>query len=156
MMRIEPATIEDLSELVDLTMALFEIEQDFSPDREKQEKGLRLILEQPNRGRIFVVRSSHEIVGMVNLMFTISTAMGGFVLLLEDFIIHPDFRSQGYGSRLIDYVLKFAEKKNFLRITLLTDKISQESQSFFKSHGFELSAMVPMRLRFDGKLDTEH
>ena len=155
MMRIEPATIEDLAELVNLTMALFEMEQDFSPNREKQEKGLRLILEQPNRGRIFVVRSSHEIVGMVNLMFTISTAMGGFVLLMEDFIIHPDFRSQGYGSRLVDYVMKFAKKKNFLRITLLTDKISQESQSFFKSHGFELSAMVPMRLRFDGQLDTD-
>ena len=44
--RIEPATIEDLPRLVDLTMALFELEEDFKPDRKKQERGLRSILEQ--------------------------------------------------------------------------------------------------------------
>lgn len=146
MVRIEPATIEDLPELTDLAMQLFELEQDFTPNRENQENGIRLILEQPNRGRIFVLRTSHEIVGMVILMFSISTAMGGFVLLLEDFFIHPDFRGQGYGSRLLDYVLEFAKKKDFLRITLLTDKISDHSQNFFKGHGFAYSAMIPMRL----------
>ena len=37
--RIEPATLDDLPRLVDLTMALFELEEDFSPDRWKQERG---------------------------------------------------------------------------------------------------------------------
>ncbi|MDB4657737.1 hypothetical protein OAE56_03180, partial [Verrucomicrobiales bacterium] len=55
--RIEPATLDDLPRLVDLTMALFDMEEDFNPNREKQERGLRCILEQPNRGRIFVLRT---------------------------------------------------------------------------------------------------
>ena len=50
--RVEPATLADLPELVDLVMELFSLEQDFEPDRRAQEHGLRLILEQPNRGRI--------------------------------------------------------------------------------------------------------
>lgn len=147
--RIEPATLEDLPELVDMVMELFTIEKDFDPDRTKQERGLRSILEQPSRGRIFVVRTDHQIIGMVNLLFTISTAMGGFVVLMEDVIIHPDHRGQRYGTRLMDYVIDFARKKDFLRITLLTDEISEESQRFFKKIGFEHSHMIPMRLPLD-------
>ena len=147
-MRIEPATLEDLPQLVDLVMALFEIEEDFQPDRDVQEKGLSLILEQPSGGRIFVVRTDYQIVGMVNLLFTISTAMGGFVLLMEDVIIHPDHRGQGFGTQLLEYVIEFARKKDFKRITLLTDEISAESQRFFQKLGFRHSHMIPMRLTF--------
>lgn len=143
--RVEPATLEDLPELTDLVMSLFAIEEDFEPNREKQQYGLKLILEQPNRGRIFVVRNDHKLMGMVNLLFTISTAEGGFVILMEDVIIRPEHRGQGYGSLLLKYVIDFAAKKDFKRITLLTDKINNESQRFFTRHGFHHSHMIPMR-----------
>jgi N-acetylglutamate synthase-like GNAT family acetyltransferase len=142
---VEPASIEDLSALVELTMDLFAHSGDLRADSRVQEHGLRLILEQPARGRIFVLRSDGVIFGMVNLLFTISTAMGGFVILMEDVIIHPMHRGSGYGTLLINYVLDFAKKKNFKRITLLTDKLSAESQHFFKKVGFEHSMMIPMR-----------
>lgn len=144
-LRIETATVEDLGGLTDLVMDLFRLEEDFEPDRTKQEHGLKLILEQPNRGRIFVVRSEHRIIAMVNLLFTISTAEGGMVVLLEDFIVHPDHRGQGYGGRLLDHVVSFSKRRGFLRITLLTDRISKKSQEFFAAHGFAASQMIPMR-----------
>lgn len=144
--RVEPATIEDLHKLVQLVEELMELQGDFMPNREAHERGLALILEQPNRGRIFVLRNDDHIFGMVNLLFTISTAMGGLVILLEDFIIHPNHRGQGYGTMLLDYVKDFAKHKKFKRITLLTDKIGAESQNFFKKEGFEHSSMIPMRL----------
>lgn len=147
--RIEPAVLEDLPRLVDLTMALFELEADFVPNREKQERGLRGILEEPNRGRIFVVRTDYEIMGMVNVLFMISTAMGGFVIQLEDFIIHPDFRRQGYGTQLMNYVIDFAKRKDFKRITLLTDRVSEDSQRFFANLHFQHSHMIPMRMNLE-------
>lgn len=147
--RIEPATIEDLPALTELVMDLFNRSGDFTPDRILQERGLRLILEQPNRGRIFVVRNKDRIFGMVNLLFTISTARGGFVILMEDVVIHPDHRGQGYGAKLVDYVVDFAKRKNFKRITLLTDRLSADSQEFFKKQGFEFSNMIPMRRIID-------
>ena len=148
--RVEPATIEDLPALAELVMDLFAASGDFSPDRSTQERGIQLILEQPNRGRIFVVRHEQRIIGMVNLLFTISTAMGGFVILMEDVVIHPDHRGQGYGSMLLDYVIHFARQKQFKRITLLTDRISAESQNFFARNGFEYSNMIPMRMILGG------
>jgi N-acetylglutamate synthase-like GNAT family acetyltransferase len=146
---VEPATIEDLPALTALVMDLFSRSGDFTPNQDVQERGLRLILEQPNRGRIFVVRNHDQIFGMVNLLFTISTARGGFVILMEDVVIHPDHRGQGYGAMLVDYVADFAKRKNFKRITLLTDRISAESQEFFKKQGFEYSNMIPMRRIID-------
>lgn len=143
--KVEAATIEDLPALVELTMGLFSGSDDFIPDRTAQERGLALILEQPSRGRIFVLRNGTEIFGMVNLLFTISTAMGGFVIQMEDVIVHPDHRGQGFGTRLLEHVIDFAKQKDFKRITLLTDKISAESQNFFRKHNFEYSNMIPMR-----------
>jgi GNAT superfamily N-acetyltransferase len=124
---------------------LFTKEADFRPDTTKQLRGLELIIEQPSRGRIFVLRSYGKIIGMINLLFTISTAEGGFVIILEDLVIAHDHRGQRYGSQLLEYALEFARQKDFLRITLLTDRPDETSKHFFHKHGFHESRMVPMR-----------
>jgi GNAT superfamily N-acetyltransferase len=83
---------------------------------------------------------------MINLLFTISTAEGGFVILLEDVIVHHDHRGQRVGDRLLRHAIEYARKKDFLRITLLTDRLNADGQRFFKAHGFNESHMLPMRL----------
>ena|ERR1700719_4505820 len=143
---IEPATEADLDELSDLVGELFAQESDFRPNKDKQLRGLRLIFEQPNRGRVFVLRRDGAIVGMINLLFTISTAEGGFVILLEDLVIHKEYQGHGYGSKLLEHAIEFARQKNFLRITLLTDRPENVAQEFFRRHGFHESTMIPMRL----------
>lgn len=143
-LRIEPATLDDLPALTDLLRDLFQQEADFQPDPEKQMRGLRLILEQPARGRIFVLRNERMIIGMINLLITISTAEGGFVLVLEDLVVHREHRGIGYGSRLLEHAIGFAHEKNFLRITLLTDN-PEEMRKFYLKHGFVESDMQPMR-----------
>jgi len=143
---VEQATIEDLPQLTDLLFDLFTMEADFKPDRAKQMRGLQLLLEQPNRGRIFVLRQNGLILGMINLLFTISTAEGGFVILLEDVIVHREQRGRGIGDKLLNHAVEYARQKNFLRITLLTDRLNDDSQRFFKRHGFNKSGMIPMRL----------
>src|SRR5215210_7467962 len=143
---IEPATFEDLDELSVLLGELFSVESDFRPNKEKQLRGLRLIFEQPNRGRVFVLRREGAIVGMINLLFTISTAEGGFVVVLEDLVIHKKYQGKGYGKLLLNHAVEFARQKNFLRITLLTDRPENVAQEFFRKHGFHESSMIPMRL----------
>ncbi len=141
---IEPATLDDLPQLTELLFDLFTLEGDFKPDRSKHMRGLRLILEQPSRGRIFVLRQDGRILAMINLLFTISTAEGGFVLLMEDVIVHQDHRHHG-----------FAREKNFLRITLLTDQVNEEAQKFFRSHGFTDSKMIPLRMYMQPRIEPD-
>lgn len=113
--RTETATIEDLYQITEFMMKLLALPDNLDADRALQRRGLHLILEQPACGRIFVLRNDHQILGMVNLLFTISTAHGGMVLLLEDFIIHPTHRGQGYGSQPVNHVKEFTRNKDFSR-----------------------------------------
>jgi GNAT superfamily N-acetyltransferase len=143
---IEPATEADLDELSQMLGDLFAQEGDFRPDKDKQLRGLRLIFEQPSRGRVFVLRRNGAIVGMINLLFTISTAEGGFVIVLEDLVIQKEYQGKGYGTKLLQHAIDFAKQKNFLRITLLTDRPENVAQEFFRHHDFVESSMIPMRL----------
>ena len=143
---LEQATLEDLPQLTDLLYDLFTQEADFVPNRAKQMRGLRLILEQPSRGRIFVLRQNGTILGMINLLFTISTAEGGFVIMLEDVIVHRGHRGKGFGDKLLIHAIEYAKKKDFLRITLLADRLNEQGLGFFKAHGFFESKMIPLRL----------
>ena len=152
---IEPATEADLDELSQLLGELFAQESDFRPDKDKQLRGLRLIFEQPSRGRVFVLRCDGAIVGMINLLFTISTAEGGFVMLLEDLVVHKRYQGHGYGGRLLNHAIDFATKKNFLRITLLTDRPENLAQEFFRRHGFVESSMIPMRLWLKSQANSD-
>lgn len=154
-LHIEQATLEDLPQLTDLLFDLFTAEGDFVPNRAKQMRGLRLILEQPNRGRIFVLRQNGVILGMINLLFTISTAEGGFVIMLEDVVVHREYRGQGFGARLLTHAIDYAKKKDFLRITLLTDRLNEDGQRFFKAHGFFQSKMIPLRLILSPNASTQ-
>ena len=144
---IEQATLEDLPQLADLLHDLFSHEADFTPNRNKQMRALRLILEQPSRGRIMVIRHNGLILGMMTMLFTISTAEGGFAVWLEDAVIHPGHRGHGYGGKLLRHIIEYTRRKDFVRISLLADRVDQ-SLHFFKDHGFVESTMVPMRLVF--------
>jgi GNAT superfamily N-acetyltransferase len=143
---IELATIEDIPRLNELLTILFTQEADFLPDPVKQSSGLQLIIENPATGHILVLREEGVIVGMVNLLYTVSTALGDRVAILEDMIIDPGCRGGGAGSRLLDGAIAFAKEQGCQRITLLTDRTNNGAIRFYEHHGFMLSEMVPLRL----------
>ena len=60
--------------------------------------------------RKYIFSMDHKVIGMVNLLFTISTAEGGFVVLLEDMVVHRDHRHHGYGDRLLQYAIDYARQ----------------------------------------------
>lgn len=148
--RLEAATVADIPQLADLLTILFTQEADFTPDRAKQIRGLQLIVEAPDRGRIFVARRGAEVLGMVSLLCSVSTAQGTLVCWLEDMVVRPEHRGGGLGRRLLQYAIREAKALGFTRITLLTDRVNDAAIRFYRRHGFCESAMVPLRLYLDG------
>jgi GNAT superfamily N-acetyltransferase len=143
--QIEFATAADLPYMADLLAELFALEKDFHPDRDKQIKGLRTILDEPELGKLFVLRVDGKVAGMANALFTISTAEGGRALLLEDVIVSREHRGSGLGRQLVEYVLNWAKLRGIVRITLLADRENQPAQAFYRKLGFFDSNMTVLR-----------
>lgn len=144
-MNIDFATAEDLPHLADLLAELFSLESDFVPDREKQLRGLRAILDEPALGRLFVLRVDGQVAGMANALVTVSTAEGGKVLLLEDVIVGREHRGGGLGRKLIEHVLDWAREQGMTRVTLLADRDNTPALDFYRRLGFESSHMTVLR-----------
>ncbi len=145
-MKITPATVSDIPKLCELLALLFSQEADFQPDYEAQRRGLVHILNNPDVGLILVARKNEQVVGMVNLLFTVSTALGQRVALLEDLIVLPNQRGNGIGSQLLKQAIETARLNNCHRITLLTDSTNESAQQLYQKQGFQFSAMIPMRV----------
>ncbi|MEW5771261.1 MAG: GNAT family N-acetyltransferase [Pseudomonadota bacterium] len=147
--RIDFATAEDLPALADLLHELFTLESDFVPERDRQLAGLRLILEHPELGRLFVALVEGRVAGMANALITVSTAEGGRVLLLEDVIVAAPYRALGLGRRLVEHALAWAAGEGMTRVTLLADQANQPALDFYARLGFQPSAMRVLRRRLD-------
>jgi len=144
-----PATLNDIPQLSSLLDILFTQENDFQPNVEKQYFALQEIVAHPDTGRILVMREGDLIIGMVNLLFTISTACGGKVAILEDMIVHPSRHSDGLGSKLLQAAKELAHGEGCKRITLLTDRANDSAIRFYQRQGFEISGMIPLRLSLE-------
>jgi GNAT superfamily N-acetyltransferase len=144
--RIGLATLDDIPQLCQLLAVLFAQEAEFEPDAAKQAAGLRRIIENPALGQILLLRADAEVLGMVSLLYTVSTARGGRVALLEDLVVQPQRRNSGAGSALLQAAIAHARAAGCLRITLLADRTNEAALRFYRRHGFAASGMLPLRL----------
>jgi GNAT superfamily N-acetyltransferase len=144
-MEIGIADLADCQALADLLGVLFTQEDEFVPDVSAQTRGLSLILADPGVGHILAARVGGRVVGMVSVLYTVSTALGAKVALLEDMVVAPQERGRGIGSALLDHAIAFARSQGCRRMTLLTDGGNVRAQTFYRRHGFAGSEMTPMR-----------
>lgn len=139
------ATEADIPALSDLLSILFTQEAEFKPDDAAQRRGLGMIIGNPQSGAILVAREGTQLLAMVNLLFTVSTALGERVAMLEDMVVAPAARGTGVGSALLQHAIAFAQQQGARRITLLTDHDNTVAQQFYAKAGFTTSPMIPMR-----------
>ena len=140
-----PGALDQLAELLD---TLFSQETEFAPDRETQLTALRSIISDPRIGEITVAKKNGRCVGMVLILYTISTALGARVALLEDMIVAEDCRGEGIGRQLITTAMERARRSGCRRVSLLTAADNMSAQRFYRSRGFSHSSMAVMRLFF--------
>ncbi len=131
----------DIDALSELLAALFSMETDFAIDQERQKAGLALFFEAGEEKSIFVAESKGAVIGMVTCQLVISTAAGGYSLLLEDMFIRKRFRCKGIGTSLVRMVQNWGKGKGALRIQLVADKRNKPAHIFYRALGFQTSRM---------------
>ncbi len=90
------------------------------------------IISNPDAGCIIKATADGKIIGMVNLLFTISTYTGGRVAILEDMVVLPEYRGSGTGAMLLQATKERVKLEDCTRITLLTDGSNTGAQKFYK------------------------
>jgi ribosomal protein S18 acetylase RimI-like enzyme len=143
---IRPARTSDIVGMCDLLSELFSIEADFSADRERQSRGLELLLCDTSGSSIVIVAQiGDEITGMCSVQILISTAEGGPVGLLEDLVVKRKYRGNGIGTRLLSESVGWCAKKNLSRLQLLRDTDNVEAMKFYAGNGWNDTKLICMR-----------
>ena len=149
---IRNATKSDLAVLCDLLAQLFSIEVDFEVNRDKQLKGLELLLQDSSRSRVFVAEVEGRLVAMCTLQLLVSTASGGQSAWIEDVIVDQGYRQQGIGTRLLNQVIVWCDENQVQRIQLLADDTNIPAQQFYKHENWQPTQLRAWRKNIDGKV----
>ena len=146
MIRITKAKLKDSKDLSHLLLLLMQQEADFSPQIDVHQKGIEMIIASPEAGCILTLKDDEKLIGMIGILYSISTALGAKVAIFEDFIIRQEYRKQGLGQRLFAQAVATARQAACKRITLLTDKDNTRAKHFYSQQGMQASAMQAFRL----------
>jgi ribosomal protein S18 acetylase RimI-like enzyme len=138
--KIRKAQLHDLKPMAKLLGELFAIEDDFIFDLECHTKALTL-LSYSKDATLYVAKSKNRVVGMVSMQSYISTAMGGYVGLIEDMIVTSEFRGRGIGTQLLTALIVESNALGYARLSLAADRRNNAALSFYQTFGFEVSNM---------------
>ncbi len=128
--------MEDVDELIELLHELFSLEADFEFNHKRQKKGLELMLAKSPDRMVWVAESGGKVVGMCTVQVLVSTAEGGEAALVEDVVVHADFRGKGIGKKLLVALDQWAAKRGIRRLQLLADKENTPALRFYSRLGW--------------------
>ena len=141
---IRPARAGDIAAMTRLLGLLFAIEADFRVEPERQRRGLELLLDHPF-GHIAVAVSGGAVVGMCSGQLTVSTAEGGYALVIEDLVVEAAFRGRHLGQRLVEAVAGWAAGFGATRIQLLADRDNHAALAFYRHLGWRGTNLICLR-----------
>jgi ribosomal protein S18 acetylase RimI-like enzyme len=144
--RIRPAGIQDLDDLVELLRLLFSIEADFEVDAARQRRGLSMLLDGCGKHRcLFAAEAGGRVVGMASAQTLISTAEGGLAALVEDVVVAEPWRGRGIGRMLVAAIERWAADRGVSRLQLLADRANAPALSFYAKQGWKATQLTCLR-----------
>lgn len=142
---IRKAHPSDITELVSLLQILFSIEADFTPDPEKQRRGLELMFADAERRCLIVAEKDGKIAGMGSAQLVVSTAEGALSGLVEDMVLYPEYRGRGIGRKILTALERWCYQQGATRIQLLADRENEPALRFYAKLGWEKTQLICLR-----------
>ena len=142
---IRRAKIDDIDIMVELLTSLFTIETDFKIDLEKQQKGLCIILEQTEKSCIMVAECDKKVVGMCTGQLLVSTAEGGFKVIVEDVVVEKDKRGLGIGTKLLLEIQNWAIGCGATRMDILADQRNHSALKFYDHQNWKSTELIALQ-----------
>ena len=90
---------------------------------------------------ILVAKQDSKIVGLVSVILLRRLNRAKLEMYIPELIVTKELRNYGIGKKLIQYCIDLAKKKDCYRIRLESGNQRKDSHKFYKSIGFEQSAL---------------
>lgn len=112
------------------------------------EKTFNLLMEGLDFAKAYVCEKNNKTVGYILLALTYSNEAGGMVVWLDEIYVKPEFRSQGIGSELIDFIIeKYKNKIARFRLEITESNIG--AKKLYLSKGFKDLSYRQMEILYD-------
>ena len=96
------------------------------------------ILSNPAVKVFLGVNEDGKPVGLINLHYLPALRLKGYQVFIEELVVHPDFRGQAIGKRLLDFAREYAEEKGAVRLEVATsNKRESFRRKFYEKNGFK-------------------
>ena len=106
------------------------------PTEEEMECVFGAALNMPERITIFVCEVDGEVVGYANTWTVYSIWSRGRVLTIDDLYIAALYRRNGFGEKLMAYLLEYAEQKGYRRVQLHAELTNERAHGLYRKLGF--------------------
>ena len=133
--------------MVGLLGQLFAIEEDFVADERRQRSGLEMVLEAP-AAALLVFERNNRVIGMISCQLVISSAEGGWSLLVEDLVVDRQDRGRGVGRKLLSAAAAWGSERGVRRMQLLADRNNDHALAFYRSQGLDATNLICLRRQF--------
>jgi GNAT superfamily N-acetyltransferase len=143
---IREASTGDLARLSELLGILFSLEQDFTSNPARQERGLARLLNR-DQARVLTAEARGRVIGVCTGQSLIFTAEGGPAVLVEDVVVDEAWRGRGVGGRLLAALSDWAAGQRAKRLQLLADRDNHPALEFYRKLGWERTNLVCLRRR---------
>jgi [ribosomal protein S18]-alanine N-acetyltransferase len=135
--RVAPMGLDDIPAVLEIEQASFTTP--WPPEAFNQE------LRHNRLARYTVARQSRAVVGYAGVWLMVDEAH------ITTFAVHPDWRRQGVGSRLLLALLAVAEELGADRMTLEVRVSNAAAQALYRSHGFAIAGRRERYYTDDGE-----
>ncbi len=93
-------------------------------------------IENPHLGSCFLIKEEGRICGYLILIRFFSFEMGGYVLLLDELYISPEFQGKGIGKKAMTFVKEYAKENDFKKIVLEVEPHNNNAIRLYEKEQF--------------------
>lgn len=130
-----PLLPPDISRLLAM-ISDFYIHEHITFDAQASENALKTIIDHPEYGRVFLIRSEDVLCGYMVLTFGYSLEFHGRFALLDELYIQENYTGQGMGRRAIEFAENLCHKEGIKALRLEVETENQRALKLYEGSGF--------------------
>lgn len=105
-------------------------------DEHERTENLKSLLENPEFGKLWVIKQNGNLAGYTFLGFGFSFEFKGRDAFVDELFILPEFQGQGIGKRAIDFIIQEAKRVGVKALHLEAEHHNERGLTLYRNKGF--------------------